>query len=126
MANTTADTILFQPSGAAQNIVYRGVVSFGVDVAPPPGASPLRLRYDPTGGTAYQPMKWCLSPAFDTSNVLTTDDEDPLPLFAAVTSATLPTGERWCIASAQTWGDANGDLIAYFQVYGVDDPRMSR
>ena len=28
------------------------------------------LRYDPHGGTAYQPMQWCQSPAFDASNVL--------------------------------------------------------
>ena len=76
----TADTVLFQPSGDAQNIGYRGVVSFGVDVAPPPGASPLRLQVRPLGGTAYQPMLWCHSPQFDTSNILTTDARTPPPV----------------------------------------------
>ncbi len=71
---TGRDTILFQPSGDAQDIEYRGVVSFGVDVAPPPGEARCGCSYDPLGGTAYQPMLWCQSPAFDTSNVLTTDD----------------------------------------------------
>jgi hypothetical protein len=69
-------------------------------------------------------MLWCQSPTFDTSNIL--ENDAGLPLFAAVTGATLPPGETWCIASAQVWGDENGDLIAYFQPYGVDDPRMTR
>jgi hypothetical protein len=122
---TERDSILFQPSGEAQDIAYRGVVSFGVDTAPLPGESPLRLSYDPLGGFDFQPMLWCHSPQFDTTNILETDEG--FPLFAAVTSATLPNAaETWCIASAYTQGDEDGNLIAYFQVYGLDDPRMTR
>ncbi len=118
------DTILFQPSGTALEIGYRGVVSFGPDVSPPPGANPLRLSYDPTGNFSFQPMQWCMSPQFDHENILET--ADGLPLFAAVTAAELPAGETWCIASAYTQGDEEGNLLTYWQVYGLDDPRMTR
>ena len=123
VASNSDDTVLFQPTGASQ-VVYRGVVTFGADVNPPPGADPLRLKYDPTGGFTYQPMKWCVNPQFDESTIL--ESEDGFPLFAAVTSATMPGGESWCIASAYTQGDANGDKVAFWQIYGIDDPRSTR
>jgi hypothetical protein len=122
-ASSEDDTILFQPSGASE-VVYRGVLSFGADVNPPPGADSLRLRYDPTGGFTFQAMKWCLSPQFDETNILET--ADGFPLFAAVTSATVPPNESWCIASAYTQSDSNGDKVVFWQVYGIDDPRSTR
>ena len=57
-------------------------------------------------------MLWCIDPA------VRRDDE--------VTSATLPAGETWCIASADTRGDSSGGLVTTWQVYGFDDPRFTR
>ena len=56
------DTILFRPEGAA-DVEYRGVVTFGPEVTPA-NTDSLRLRYDPTGGTAFKAMKWCDTPTF--------------------------------------------------------------
>ncbi len=113
-AIATEDVVLFQPSGSSM-VAYRGVVSFGPEPAPTAGGSgehSLLLRYDPTGGTTFRPVQWCIDPDFDAN-----DD---------VTSATLPAGETWCVASAYTRGDAAGDLVTVWQVYGIDDPRFIR
>jgi VCBS repeat-containing protein len=115
VASSTDDTILFQPSGAGV-VTYRGVVSFGPEPPPAPGTTgelALRLRYDPTGGEDFQPMQWCLNPQFDGTKT--------------VTSATLPAGETWCVASAYTRGQSAGGLLLIdWQVYGIADPNITR
>lgn len=106
-----AGTVLFTPTGAHQ-VEYRGYLSFGPVDAPTPGGSGelnLLLEYDPTGGTFWQPVQWCINPQFEAG---------------AVTSATMPSGQTWCIASESTQGDANGDVVTTWQVYGQDDPRF--
>jgi VCBS repeat-containing protein len=108
------DTVLFEPSGSS-TVSYRGVLSFGPESAPAAGGSgefALLLRYDPTGGSTFRPVQWCIDPQFE-------PDGD-------VTGATLPAGESWCVASGYTRGDVNGDLVTTWQVYGVDDPRFTR
>ena len=70
----------------------------------------LNLSYDPTGGTTFRPVQWCVAPQFDASH--------------QVTSATIPAGETWCIASAATERDAGGVPVTTFQVFGHDDPRF--
>lgn len=113
-ASATADTVLFQPEGTA-TVSYRGVVSFGPDPAPVAGGTgeyPLLLRYDPSGGDAFRPVQWCIDPQFDAQ-----DD---------VVSATLPAGETWCVAKADTRGNGDGDLVTTWQVYGLDDPKFTR
>jgi len=106
--------VLFQPSGSA-TVSYRGVLSFGPESAPAPGGSgvhPLLLRYDPTGGNTFRPVRWCIDPQFGGDGL--------------VTGATLPAGETWCVASAHTRAGASGDLITEWQVYGEDDPKFTR
>jgi hypothetical protein len=126
------DTVLFQPSGAegAPKIAYRGVVTFGPDIDPPAGADSLRLRYDPTGNDQLVPMQWCLAPQFNSDiqvwDVSLDDEVAPVTLFATVTSAGLPVGESWCIASTYTQADERGDKVVYWQLYGMDDPRTAR
>jgi VCBS repeat-containing protein len=108
-------TVLFQPVGSA-TVVYRGLVSLGPDEAPDgsgDGSYGLLLRYDPTGGTTYQPVPWCLDPVFD---------EDGL-----VTTATLPGEHSWCIAGESTKAvGPEPQLVTVWQVYGEDDPRFTR
>jgi VCBS repeat-containing protein len=110
-ASAADDTVLFQPTGA--NLVnYRGFVSFGANPAYTPGDPVvLNLAYDPAGGNTFQPVQWCTAPQFDGSH--------------QVTSATLPSGQTWCIASAATDGDANGVPVTTFQVFGHDDPKFA-
>jgi hypothetical protein len=111
-ASAADGTVLFQPTGAAA-IDFRGVVSLAPQPAPAPGGPgtvTLLLRYDPNGGSTYQPVQWCINPQFDGAD--------------RVTSATIPTGETWCIASADTRGDINGDVATTWQVFGHDDPRF--
>jgi VCBS repeat-containing protein len=113
-ASATDGTVLFTPTGSG-TVAYRGSLSFGPEPAPVAGGSgvfPLLLRYDPAGGTNYKPVQWCIDPQFDSGGT--------------VTSATLPAGETWCIASADTRGDVNGDLNTVWQVYGRDDPNFIR
>jgi hypothetical protein len=105
-------TVLFTPEGAAQ-IDYRGYLSFGPKPAPLAGSDGvfgLLLKYDPAGGTTFRPVLWCDNPQFDgTGNV---------------TTAILPSGESWCIASEASRGDVNGDVVTTWQVFGHDDPRF--
>jgi len=104
-------SVLFQPSGAAA-VDYRGVLSFGAGPAPTPGDPVLLgLNYDPAGGNSFQPVQWCTAPQFDAND--------------HVIAAVIPAGETWCIASADTRGDAHGDLVTTYQVFGHDDPKFA-
>ncbi len=107
-ADAAAGTVLFVPDGAAQ-VAYRGYITFAPAVAPG-GVLNLTLEYDPTGGTIFRPVLVCINPQFD--------------LTGAVTSATLPGVETWCIASETTRGDVNGNAVTTWQVFGRDDPRF--
>ncbi len=107
-ASSANGTIVFQPNGAAA-VDYRGFVSFG-STAAPIGPFPLLLEYDPTGGDTFRPVQWCVNPQFDASD--------------RVTSATIPAGETWCIASADTRGSSSGALVTTWQVFGHDDPKF--
>jgi VCBS repeat-containing protein len=110
-ASSATGTILFKPTGAA-SVDYRGFVSFGPGPVPTPGDPVLLgLTYDPAGGNAFQPVQWCAAPQFDANDL--------------VTSATIPAGQTWCIASADTRGNASGNLVTTYQVFGHDDPRFS-
>ena len=113
LAASEADTTVeFQPSGAS-TVDYRSFLNFGPDPTPaPPGTGPLPLQYDPAGGTNYRAVPWCGDPQFDESNL--------------VTSATVPEGDTWCIASVSTRPDATGHLNATWQVFGQDDPKFTR
>jgi hypothetical protein len=111
-ASSTDNTVSFVPTGTA-TINYRAFVSFGPDPTPaPPGTGPLPLQYDPAGGTNYRPVPWCAGPQFDTND--------------RVTSATIPDGDTWCIAQADTRPDATGRLDTTWQVFGQDDPVFHR
>jgi hypothetical protein len=108
-----ADAILFQPTGDA-TVTYRGELTFGPEPAPPAGGSgvlPLLLRYDPDGGTNFRPVQWCSDQQFDADGLVIT--------------ATLPAGESWCVASADTRG-TGPDVETVWQVFGIDDPNFSR
>ncbi|MBK5287723.1 MAG: tandem-95 repeat protein [Acidimicrobiia bacterium] len=107
-ASAASGTVLFKPNGAAA-VDYRGFVSFD-STAAPIGPFPLLLEYDPAGGTTFQPVQWCVNPSFDGSGL--------------VTAATLPAGQTWCIASADTRGNSSGALVTTWQVFGHDDPRF--
>lgn len=109
-ASDENDTIIFAPLGG-DFVSYRGELTFDAEAAPGDGEVSLLLRYDPTGGTDYQPVLWCVDPTFD---------EDGM-----VIGATLPDGESWCVASADTRGGPGG-LVITWQVYGFDDPRFTR
>lgn len=109
-ADATTGTVLFTPQGAF-DVAYRGTLNFGPRLAPTgTGELSLLLEYDPLGGTAFRPVRWCVDPVFDPSGV--------------VTSATLPVGETWCVASEATTGVAGGQVQTIWQVYGVDDPNF--
>jgi len=41
----------------------------------------------------------------------------------AITSATIPEPETWCIAAAYT-RDVGGELVTTWQLYGLDDPKF--
>ena len=112
-ADAETHTIRFVPSGSAQQVAYRAYLNFGPDPTTTAGTlTPGTLDYDPTGGTDFRPLRWCLGPAFDASH--------------NVTSATLPAGESWCIASAASVPDANGIVTTTWQTYGIDDPTARR
>ena len=116
------ETVTFKPSGSAK-VAYRGVLIFPAD-EPPVGQYPLLLQYDPSGGTNFKPVQWCIAPMFDADGF--------------VESATLPGDqtapeegqpdlrERWCVAKAETVPNGDGNLVTEWQVYGVDDPRFTR
>jgi VCBS repeat-containing protein len=111
-ASATDDSVLFQPTGTS-TVDYRAVLSFGPDPTPAaPGTGPLPLRYDPTGATTYRLVPWCQNPQFDAND--------------RVTSATIPAGDNWCIAQADTRPDATGRLSTTWQVFGQDDPHFTR
>jgi VCBS repeat-containing protein len=109
-ASAADDTVLFQPTGG-DLVDYRGFVSFGANPSYTPGDPVvLNLDYDPTGGDTFRPVQWCAAPQFDGSH--------------QVTSATIPSGETWCIASATTDPDGSGVPVTTFQVFGHDDPKF--
>jgi hypothetical protein len=107
-------TVIFDPDGGS-TVTYRGILTFPGDAPPDPesgGQFPLLLRYDPTGGTTFKPVQWCVAPVFDGDGL--------------VVSATLPGEETWCVAKADTVANAEGLLETTWQVYGEDDPRFTR
>jgi hypothetical protein len=109
-----ASTVLFQPEGDNQNVIadYRGFINFGPKqlVVGPDGAIQLLLKYDATGGTSFVPVPWCDNPQFNG------DGE--------VTTAELPAGDTWCIASESTVGQGTDSVLTTWQVFGQDDPRF--
>ena len=107
-ANSAQATVLFDPQGTAQ-VDYRGLLSFEPQSAPA-GVLNLLLEYDPTGGTTFRPVLWCINPQFNGNG--------------EVTTATLPVGETWCIASESSRGNAVGNVVTTWQVFGQDDPRF--
>lgn len=113
LAASAADgTVLFKPTGAAA-VDYRAFLSFGATPAPVaggPGTFTLLLEYDPAGGNSFQPVLWCVNPQFDADDL--------------VTSATIPAGETWCIASADNRPNTTGDIVTTWQVFGHDDPKF--
>lgn len=111
-ASAADGTVLFQPAGAA-SVTYRGFVTLEPDPAPiagGPGTFTLLLTYDPSGGNVFQPVQWCVDPQFDGGGL--------------VTSATIPAGETWCIASESTRPNATANLVTTWQVFGLDDPKF--
>ena len=113
-ADAATHTIRFIPSGSSEQVAYRAYLNFGPDPMTTAGTvTPGTLEYDPTGaGVDFRDMKWCLGPAFDASH--------------NVTSATIPAGESWCIASAASEPDAAGVVTTTWQTYGLDDPVSRR
>ncbi len=108
-ASQADGTVLFKPTGAA-SVDYRGFVTTDPDNAPaPPGPFSLLLEYDPTGGSTFRPVTWCINPQFSGN---------------LVTTATLPAGETWCIAAADTRPNTTGKIVTVWQVFGRDDPRF--
>ena len=70
------------------------------------------------------------TPTFDPDEIVVWDDPnavlDPFPLFAAVTSATLPDGRELVHRVGLHPGRRRtATKIVYWQLYGVDDPRTS-
>ena len=110
VADGDADSVLFQPSGGAP-VSFRGLITIGSDTAPVNGGHTLLLNYDPDGGDDPHPVQWCTDTTFDDG---------------VVTSATVPAGETWCIASADTYVNSDDDLVTTWQVYGVEDPKFTR
>ena len=113
-ASAAAGTVSFRPTGAT-TVGYRGFVTLGSDPAPVaggPGTFTLLLTYDPTGGTTFRPVQWCGAPQFDNAG--------------NVTTATIPAGETWCIASESTRPNASNELVTTWQVFGRDDPTFAR
>jgi VCBS repeat-containing protein len=113
-ADANGETVLFQVSGDAV-VSYRGEVQFAPEPAPlggGPGTVTLLLRYDPAGGTNFRPVQWCVDPQVDGSD--------------QVISAIIPAGETWCVSSATTRPNVDGDLVTIWEVYGRDDPKFTR
>jgi hypothetical protein len=100
-------TVLFDPEGD-QDAAYWGMVSS--PDKPATNSTGSTLKYDPSGGFNFVNMKWCTNATFNGD---------------AVTTATLPTGESWCIAAESTVTVGDGDIRTTWTVYGHDDPRMS-
>jgi hypothetical protein len=101
--------VIFQPEGDG-TVTYRGMIELGPDPAPADGIASVGLEYDPDGpegAGGYQPLLWCENPVFDAEN--------------QVTSADIPLGETWCLASAFTRGTGL-EILTTYQVYGRDDP----
>ena len=72
------------------------------------------LEYDPDndGPLPKRTLQICINPQFDAAGL--------------VTSATIPTGETWCLASALSVGSATpGEINTLYQVYGEEDPSFS-
>jgi hypothetical protein len=55
--------VLFVPEGG-NSVRYRGYLSFEPKPAPS-GDLMIGLEYDPTGGTTFRAVQWCLNPQFD-------------------------------------------------------------
>jgi hypothetical protein len=114
-ADAAASSVLFQPVAVAgePDVDYRGVISFGPEAAPTPesgGTLTLLLEYDPELDDTFKPVQWCNDPIFDTNG--------------QVTSADLPAGETWCVASESTIGQGTSTVVTTWQVFGHDDPKF--
>jgi Bacterial Ig domain len=109
-----ASTVLFQPEGDNENVIadYRGFISFGPKqiVLGPDGAIELLLKYDASGGTNFVPVPWCDNPQFNGDGEVTTAD--------------VPTGDTWCVASESTVGQGTDSVVTNWQLFGRDDPRF--
>lgn len=105
----SSGTVRFVPQGAS-TVTYRAFLQLDPEPAPVNGVFTQVLEYDPAGGFNYRPVQWCIDPQFDPQGV--------------VTSATLPSGETWCIASSANRGSGPGNVVTVWQVYGEDDPRF--
>ena len=109
LTTTAGDSsVLFDPQGGG-TVNYRGELKFEPQTATD-GMLNLLLEYDPTGGITFKPVLWCINPQFNGNG--------------EVTSATLPVGETWCIASESSRGNAAGNVVTTWQVFGQDDPRF--
>jgi hypothetical protein len=118
--NVDESTVLFQPEGDDVNVIadYRGFISFGpkpivLDTDGPAeqlGATELLLKYDAAGGTNFVPVPWCDNPQFNGDGEVTTAD--------------MPAGNTWCIASESTVGEGTDSVVTTWQVFGQDDPRF--
>jgi hypothetical protein len=114
-ADASEATVLFQPVAVEgePDVDYRGVISFGPKTAPTPesgGTLTLLLEYDPELDDTFKPVQWCGNPEFDGSG--------------QVTSADLPAGETWCVASESTVGEGTSNVVTTWQVFGHDDPKF--
>jgi hypothetical protein len=107
---STSSYVLFQPVGDSQ-VDYRGFITFGPEAVElnANGALVLLLEYDPDGGDDFQPVLLCSDPQFDGDG--------------NVTSAVIPEGETWCIASETTVAGDVGEVTTTWQVFGHDDPK---
>jgi hypothetical protein len=110
-----ASTVLFQPQGDDANVIadYRGVINLGpkdIVLDPLTGATELLLKYDASGGDNFVPVPWCDNPQFNGNGQVTTAD--------------VPDGDTWCIASESTVGQSTNSVVTTWQVFGQDDPKF--
>ncbi len=109
LTTTAGDSsVLFDPQGGG-TVNYRGELKFEPQTATG-GVLNLLLEYDPLGNYTFKPVLWCINPQFNGNG--------------EVTSATLPVRETWCIASESSRGNAVGNVVTTWQVFGQDDPRF--
>jgi len=114
-ADATTQSVTFTPDPreGQPEAFFRGELTFAPQVLSQDGTFSLGLVYDPDndGPLASKTLQVCENPVFEAGKIV---------------SATIPTGETWCLASALSVASATtpGELTTLFQVYGAEDPEF--
>jgi hypothetical protein len=120
-ADAGTSQIAFLPQGSP-GAEYVASLEFGISHTI---SNPVTVQYDPTGGTSFQALQACDTPAGSLSSsvsaALTTLGFDVSLLTGK--DLAVPAGETWCEIGRTTYSVGSGLYEDVIWTYGNDDPR---